>query len=109
MKIGEISYAIICVCAIGVVAYLLIVANMESNHVDPTENRTITIIDKYDGQNLIVDQNENHYFVPTLQEYIKLHPQKTYEVVVGTRTDKTMFPFSTSEYKYIKEIVGEVK
>jgi hypothetical protein len=92
------------------VCVLFTILDTEDHLIYPIENRTITIVDKYDGSFIVIDQNDGLYYVGALQPYLILHPQHTYDVVVKMRTDPTMYPFSSGQqFQCIKEIIGEVK
>jgi len=105
-KLSDLLTAIFGIILVGILVGMILTSTTAEYHMI---NRTITIIDKYEGSFIVFDQNEDQHYT-TKELYIRLHPQRTYDVVIESRTDKTFYPFSSGQsFQYIKEIIGEVK
>jgi hypothetical protein len=106
-NIKSVFLLLLCALIIVVSSAIIYYNYIDYMRVDPLEIKTITVIDKYEGQFLIFDQDGAVYRASNIDIYVRLHPQRSYSVIIGT-IEGSRLPIVNQKYKYIKEVLEEV-
>jgi len=85
----------------------------EATKIYPETNITVKIIEKYDPSHLMVistlDGVEHTVYTNTLENYMSMHRDRTYNVTISLRSDNSLEPIWSNKYNYIVNVIGEVK